>query len=997
MAFRPDILAGKAVILVNIEDQIDKQLRGIRTKLRRFSNSLGDIGGDLFRGGSVSILGALFPVKEFIDFQDQLLFVQTKLRATDMEMLGLESTIRNLGKSTSFTSSQVAEAATVLAQAGFTLGETQKALLPVLDLARAGRVELETASNLLVQAIQSFALPIDQATEVASKLITAVRKGPLTVVDLGESFKYASGLAAELNVDLNDVLASLALLSRSGTRGTLAGTQVNKALQALATESDKLSRVLGISFQDEDFSSLQNVFIKFGAALEPLSRVERVSALTEIGSIRGARALAPLIRKLEQYDDILKEITLSQDEARTSADKLDSRLGGVYRRALSAAQEFLLAAGGTSEGPLTKFGEGLRKAFNELSALSTANPELLQTLFLLPPIALAAGTAFLTLSFALNKLASAMTPLISLNGLLFSSLQKIVGGNQDAARMIRSGAKSIGFGKGVSNLGKTKIPVAGLVNSTTKIFTSGIAKGVVAVGKGNPIRRAAVLLLNQMEKVFLIEGKRRRISLMITKPLIEGLEKVFRGGGSFGARFLNFAGEGKAGGIFGRALVGIRKLMRGISSVDVVKKLYTGFSAVGRVLRGVLVGLNGLRRFLFSFGGVLTIIEALILIGPKIKPIREFFGSIGTFFKSVGAIGPALGDTFSLMGEGLGELFGGNLSQGVKLLKIGLEEMVDIVGVKLSNAWRQLMIDIKPVVDFLKQAFDGMLQVINAIFKVIAEIGGATVNSVGSGVGSLFGGGGGFSITDIMNQFFAGLIAAIKTIGIQILKGLEYLSQVLGRVDVGIRALLRVLAIWDPRARQTLESLGLTEAFKGAASGIIGSLFGTGEQKSPFRAGIDALLGIGATPFIPEDAPLPVGEDGLQDRKEKRRAKLSAEALANEFKAFDGPTPLFKEVERTLEEQLSDLFKPDMEISQANRTAANFMLGELAAERNKITKERMKEVEGTFTKIESIVGTFASTRGQLLKLATRNEELNELKGIRKGVEEIATKPEPAFL
>jgi len=51
MVARADILAGRAVIFIDIQDTIDKQLRSIRNKMRMFSSSIAEVGADMFRGG----------------------------------------------------------------------------------------------------------------------------------------------------------------------------------------------------------------------------------------------------------------------------------------------------------------------------------------------------------------------------------------------------------------------------------------------------------------------------------------------------------------------------------------------------------------------------------------------------------------------------------------------------------------------------------------------------------------------------------------------------------------------------------------------------------------------------------------------------------------------------------------------------------------------------------------------------------------------------------
>src|SRR5690606_36407089 len=68
------------------------------------------------------------------------------------------------------------------------------------------------------------------------------------------------------------------------------------------------------------------------------------------------------------------------------------------------------------------------------------NPKIVQTLLVIPPIALATGAAFLLLSTAISKVLMLVGPLLSANALIFKSLGAIAGANVKAASVITSSA-----------------------------------------------------------------------------------------------------------------------------------------------------------------------------------------------------------------------------------------------------------------------------------------------------------------------------------------------------------------------------------------------------------------------------------------------------------------------------------------------------------------------------------------------------------------------------
>jgi len=428
MATRSDILAGRAVVVVDIQDATDKGLRVLRSKLRVFSNSISEIGGDLFRGGLAGTAASIFPVKEFISFQDQLLFLQTKLQVTDQAMKPLESRIRQLGMSTSFSSQEVAKAATAYAQAGFSLQETSAALQAALDLARGGQVDLATATTILSNSLRTFSADASEADAYASKFIAAARLGTLDLVDLGQSLTYSSGTFATLGVNIDEVLGLITNLSTAGIKASLAGTSLRTAFGNLTGSAEKLKETLDITLTEEDFTTPVKGLRKLEEALLKLPLLDRVKAVQSLVNIRGGSAVfGQILSGTDRLADTTKKIAESTDEARSSAAKLDSRLGGVFRRAISAFQEFNLAIGSTSEGPLTSFGEGIAAFFNDMSQLSSKNSRFVQGLLLIGPVSLVAGAGLLFITTVMSKMVMLIGPLISLNAVLFKTAAAIVG------------------------------------------------------------------------------------------------------------------------------------------------------------------------------------------------------------------------------------------------------------------------------------------------------------------------------------------------------------------------------------------------------------------------------------------------------------------------------------------------------------------------------------------------------------------------------------------
>lgn len=447
MTARADILAGRAVIVVSIQDQIDKQLRIIRGKMRAFSNAMSEIGGDLFRGGIAGTVGSIFPVKAFVEFDDQVRFLRTKVVGSQQEFEKLNKEIRRLGMTTSFSPLEVAQGATLLGQAGFSIPEIMRALQPVLDLGRGGMVDLSTSANILANSLRAFGIEARRAREVASMFIATTRLGTLDIVDLGESLKYSQGTFANLEAPIENVLGLLATLSNSGLKASLAGTSLNSAFQDMAANAEDFQKKLGVTFDEKDFEEPLIILSKISAALEGMSKPQQITIVKELSNIRSARAIfGTLLIGLDKLEANTEKIRLAAkfDEARTSALYLDDGLGGVFRRLKSGFEEMLLAFGNTTEGPLTGLGEALKNLTDTLSVLAEKYPKMIQWLVALPVLAVGAGAALLLLSTTLSKLIILLGPVLSLNWAVWTGLGIVLSGNIKFAKELGGHLKEIG-------------------------------------------------------------------------------------------------------------------------------------------------------------------------------------------------------------------------------------------------------------------------------------------------------------------------------------------------------------------------------------------------------------------------------------------------------------------------------------------------------------------------------------------------------------------------
>ena len=783
MAPRSGIIAGKTVIVVQVQESIDSALNSISSKLNKFSAKIGRLGLEMFSGGLLGTLAGKGAVDQFVEFQDRILFLKTKLTATAREFSMLEERIRELGRSTSFTAAEVADGAIVLAQAGLNAKEAAETLQSTLDLARGAQIEMGQAGAILVNTMRSFSMETSRANEVASQFIAAARLGTLDVLDLKESIKEVLGTVRTLNIDLPTTLALLTQMAERSLKGTKAGTSLNTALLNLASKSQVLKETLGITLPDNINGE---GFIEFLETLynriNRLGNLQRVAILQQLFNIRGGRAITAL-------DDIGKIVRLQKairgagDEARNAAVTMDSGLGGSFRRAKSAAESLYLTLVGLTEKALTPITDLVPAVANAFEKLAVNNEMLVIGMLATPPLLLGIGAGLLTLSFVGAKAAAIL-------GGLALSFRAITGGaitvlNSQLVLLTRT--MNTFFGR-VQRQGKgAKLDKkGGLFQQFDELLSAKLLSPQKVGGRGRNAQKT------RPTSFFGRVGNAELTYLGILKKTVSALVLPFNLVRRVAAGFMavlrtpaNTLINNIAKALGSGLTKAFSALYRTIKKFDIIRFFYNFTIGTGSLLRGLLSFANGVRRFVFSFGGILTIIELLIVFGPKIGFIRDAFTRLGKglsdAFRTIAGTFEDLAPVFSLFGAGFGNIFKGEGELGIQGLISGFRKLVTIVQSNLKIAFLQVVEAIAPLYDFLRNIVLSLLEV----FNLLGSIAGITFNNIGAGVQALTGGGaGGFleGVTNAIKQAFSreNIKAAFTFVGaffIELARGIQNIMQ----------------------------------------------------------------------------------------------------------------------------------------------------------------------------------------------------------------------------
>lgn len=201
--------------------------------------------------------GSLSGAYTFIrDFEAALKQTQAISQASTVQVERLKMAIIEVSDASRFSAIQLAEASTILAQAGFSIGEVEKALSGVATLATATGSSLQDSVDIATSVLGAFQLSASTMPDIVNQITQAMNLSKLDVPKFMLAVQYAGNTAAEMGVSFRETLANIATVANTGIRsGSTMGTGMRQLLADLAAPTAKFKAILkdlGLTLSDVD-------------------------------------------------------------------------------------------------------------------------------------------------------------------------------------------------------------------------------------------------------------------------------------------------------------------------------------------------------------------------------------------------------------------------------------------------------------------------------------------------------------------------------------------------------------------------------------------------------------------------------------------------------------------------------------------------------------------------------------------------------------------------
>lgn len=320
-----------------------------RSAMGHFSTGQNALFGAM--GTAAMATGAIYSFMRFVEpGGDVAQLVKNIKSVTGNDVSDLATEVKRLGRTTPYTTRQVAQAAYTMSKAGYDAKSIREMISGSVYMGLATDTDPNAAADITAQTLSHFGLKANMARRVTNLYSKAMVSSPAGLTDLAYTMQYAAPAAMLAKTDFSTTLAMSGILAKNGLKGSKAGTGLRAIFTKLSTaETNKSAKIsldtLGIKTKDlkGNLKPVTVLFAELNKSLKNLPTTAKTAHLKNIFGQIAMGAASILIEKSGDNNELVKYIQELRegDNANIAAviakQKQDSFQGDLY--SLSSAWE----------------------------------------------------------------------------------------------------------------------------------------------------------------------------------------------------------------------------------------------------------------------------------------------------------------------------------------------------------------------------------------------------------------------------------------------------------------------------------------------------------------------------------------------------------------------------------------------------------------------------------------------------------------------------------
>ena len=335
-----------------------------------------------------------------VDFDAQMSKVQalTRLEKQSAEYAMLRAQALELGASTMFSATEAAQGQAFLAMAGFDPKAIKGAMPGLLDMAKAGDLDLGRTADISSNILSAFGIDPNKMGNVADTLTKVFTTSNVNLEMLGNTMSYVGPVARAAGVDLETTAAMAGLLGNVGIQGEKGGTALRAMLLRLSAPTGGAAKMLDklkVKTRDAqgNVRNVMEVLADLAKQTEKMGSAQKLEALKTIFGEEPAAAMTELLSQAGAGGilEYLNKVRDSAGAAGKTAGIMADNLTGDLDEMSSTWEDVRISLFDANQGEIRAWAQTITAGIRSVGDWFKANPVAAQWL-----VRLVVGFAALT-------------------------------------------------------------------------------------------------------------------------------------------------------------------------------------------------------------------------------------------------------------------------------------------------------------------------------------------------------------------------------------------------------------------------------------------------------------------------------------------------------------------------------------------------------------------------------------------------------------------------
>lgn len=315
--------------LQNLSNTTTKATKGVGGLVKQYGLLTAGVAGAVQAFRTVNKMAASV-IRTFKDFEFQMAKVRAITGSTDNQIQALSDTAQELGRTTFFTASQVAELQTNFGKLGFTTSEILAAQEATLQLATATESDLARAAIVAGAAVRGFGLDATETQRVVDVMATSFTSSALDLEKFQTSMTKVAPIAANANISLEATTAIMGTLTDAGIEASIAGTSLRNIFLKMQDPTSELTKKIGFTV-----NSTKDLF----KAINILNNSNlKNSEIQQVVDKRQVAAFTTILKGADSIEHLHNLNMTASGSAQEMADIVGDNLEGAFKRLTSAVE-----------------------------------------------------------------------------------------------------------------------------------------------------------------------------------------------------------------------------------------------------------------------------------------------------------------------------------------------------------------------------------------------------------------------------------------------------------------------------------------------------------------------------------------------------------------------------------------------------------------------------------------------------------------------------------